>query len=63
MLIRSAVEGVMSSIIDAPDFTDILTELRGNATMQGTVTALYEIGKSLRRLVSVFVSRLILKLP
>lgn len=53
----------MSSIIDAPDFTDILTELRGNATMQGTVTALYEIGKSLRRLVSVFVSRLILKLP
>ncbi|KAJ5484439.1 Major facilitator superfamily domain general substrate transporter [Penicillium expansum] len=37
-------QGVMSSIIDAPDFTDILTELRGNATMQGTVTALYEIG-------------------
>lgn len=34
----------MSSIIDAPDFTDILTELRGNATMQGTVIALYEIG-------------------
>jgi len=35
----------MSSIIDAPDFTDILTELRGNSTMQGTVTALYEIGQ------------------
>lgn len=53
MLIRSGVEGVMSSIIDAPDFTDILTELRGNATMQGTVTAIYEIGKSLLGLVSV----------
>lgn len=35
----------MSSIIDAPAFTDVLTELRDNATMQGTVTAIYEIGK------------------
>jgi hypothetical protein len=45
MLTRSLAEGVMSSIIDAPDFTDVLTELRGNSTMQGTVTALYEIGE------------------
>jgi hypothetical protein len=44
-LTRSLIEGVMSSIIDAPDFTDVLTELRGNSTMQGTVTALYEIGR------------------
>ncbi|KAJ5807514.1 Major facilitator superfamily domain general substrate transporter [Penicillium robsamsonii] len=37
-------QGIMSGIIDAQAFTDILTELKGNATMQGTVTALYEIG-------------------
>lgn len=37
-------EGVMSSIIDAPAFTDVLTELRDDATLQGTVTAIYEIG-------------------
>ncbi|CAG7917405.1 unnamed protein product [Penicillium olsonii] len=34
----------MSSIIDADQFTDVLTELKGDATLQGTVTAIYEIG-------------------
>lgn len=52
----------MSSIIDASDFTDILTELRGNSTMQGTVTALYEIGKLRRGFMSALVSSLILKI-
>jgi hypothetical protein len=37
-------EGVMSSIIDSEAFFRILPELDGNSTMQGTVTALYEIG-------------------
>ncbi|KAJ5326113.1 hypothetical protein MYU51_010687 [Penicillium brevicompactum] len=37
-------QGVMSSIVDAKAFTDVLTELDGDPTMQGTVTALYEIG-------------------
>ena len=36
----------MSSIIDADQFTDVLTELKGDATLQGTVTAIYEIGSS-----------------
>lgn len=37
----------MSSIVDAKAFTDVLTELDGDPTMQGTVTALYEIGELL----------------
>ncbi|KAJ5698248.1 Major facilitator superfamily domain general substrate transporter [Penicillium macrosclerotiorum] len=37
-------QGVMSSIIDADAFTDVLPELKDNSTMQGTVTALYEVG-------------------
>ncbi|CAG8215034.1 unnamed protein product [Penicillium salamii] len=44
LLTKYLPEGVMSSIIDAPAFTDVLTELRGDATLQGTVTAIYEIG-------------------
>ncbi|KAJ5355775.1 Major facilitator superfamily domain general substrate transporter [Penicillium concentricum] len=40
----ATLDGIMSGIIDAQAFTDIMTELKGNATMQGTVTALYEIG-------------------
>jgi hypothetical protein len=40
----------MSGIIDAQAFTDVLTELKDNATMQGTVTAFYEIGKRLLRI-------------
>ena len=34
----------MSSIIDAEAFFKTLPELDGNSTLQGTVTALYEIG-------------------
>jgi hypothetical protein len=34
----------MSSIIDAQPFNDVFTATRGNSTMQGTVTAIYEIG-------------------
>ncbi|KAF4155965.1 hypothetical protein CNMCM6936_003577 [Aspergillus lentulus] len=37
-------QGVMSSIIDAQPFNDVFTATRGNSTMQGTVTAIYEIG-------------------
>lgn len=44
----------MSGIVDADDFTDVLTELKGNATMQGTVTALYEIGELLPAPVLIF---------
>ncbi|KKK12881.1 hypothetical protein P175DRAFT_0435517 [Aspergillus ochraceoroseus IBT 24754] len=37
-------QGVMSSIINATDFNNVFTATRGNSTMQGTVTAIYEIG-------------------
>ncbi|RHZ43103.1 uncharacterized protein CDV56_100780 [Aspergillus thermomutatus] len=37
-------QGVMSGIIDAQPFNDVFTATRGNSTMQGTVTAIYEIG-------------------
>lgn len=37
-------EGVMSSIIDADPFNDIFTATKDNSTMQGVVTAIYELG-------------------
>ncbi|KAJ5374389.1 Major facilitator superfamily domain general substrate transporter [Penicillium concentricum] len=37
-------QGVMSSIIDAKPFNDVFTATRGNSTMQGVVTAIYELG-------------------
>ncbi|KAJ5935685.1 hypothetical protein N7466_005232 [Penicillium verhagenii] len=36
-------QGVMSSIIDSDAFFELLPQLNGNSTLQGTVTALYEI--------------------
>ncbi len=38
-------QGVMSGIITAPAFNDLFTATNGNSTMQGFVTAIYEIGK------------------
>ena len=37
-------QGVMSGIITAPAFNNVFTATRGNSTMQGFVTAIYEIG-------------------
>ncbi|RAO67135.1 uncharacterized protein BHQ10_003147 [Talaromyces amestolkiae] len=37
-------QGVMSGIISAKPFNSVFTATDGNSTMQGTVTALYEIG-------------------
>lgn len=37
-------EGVMSGIIDADPFNDIFTATKDNSTMQGVVTAIYELG-------------------
>ncbi|CAJ2505896.1 Uu.00g000260.m01.CDS01 [Anthostomella pinea] len=37
-------QGVMSGIISAPQFADVFEETRDNSTMQGLVTAIYEIG-------------------
>ncbi|KAE8154634.1 general substrate transporter [Aspergillus avenaceus] len=37
-------QGVMSSIIDAKPFNDVFTATRDNSTMQGVVTAIYELG-------------------
>lgn len=37
-------QGVMSGIISAPAFADMFEATRDNATMQGLVTAIYEIG-------------------
>ncbi|KAL9064829.1 MAG: hypothetical protein Q9161_008613, partial [Pseudevernia consocians] len=37
-------QGVMSGIITAPAFNDLFTATKGNSTMQGFVTAIYEIG-------------------
>ncbi|PYI04463.1 hexose carrier protein [Aspergillus sclerotiicarbonarius CBS 121057] len=37
-------QGVMSGIIDAKPFNDVFTATKDNSTMQGTVTAIYEIG-------------------
>jgi len=38
-------QGVMSGIITAPAFNNLFTATKGNSTMQGFVTAIYEIGK------------------
>lgn len=35
----------MSGIITAPAFAAVLQETKGNSTMQGFVTAIFEIGK------------------
>jgi len=37
-------QGVMSGIITAPAFNDLFTATKGNSTIQGFVTAIYEIG-------------------
>ncbi|KAI1497724.1 general substrate transporter [Biscogniauxia marginata] len=37
-------QGVMSGIIDSVPFANVFEETRDNATMQGLVTAIYEIG-------------------
>ncbi|KAE8348535.1 hexose carrier protein [Aspergillus coremiiformis] len=37
-------QGVMSGIIDAEPFNNVFTATKDNSTMQGTVTAIYEIG-------------------
>ncbi|KAK3989948.1 hypothetical protein QBC44DRAFT_76824 [Cladorrhinum sp. PSN332] len=37
-------QGVMSGIITAPAFNDMFTATKDNSTMQGLVTAIYEIG-------------------
>ncbi|KAI0901651.1 general substrate transporter [Annulohypoxylon nitens] len=37
-------QGVMSGIIGSTHFSNVFTEVRNNATMQGLVTAIYEIG-------------------
>ena len=37
-------QGVMSGIISAPAFNNMFEATRDNPTMQGTVTAIYEIG-------------------
>lgn len=36
----------MSSIIDAKPFNDVFPATRNNSKMQGTVTAIYEVGTS-----------------
>lgn len=45
-------QGVMSGIITAPAFNNLFTATKGNSTMQGFVTAIYEIGKWLSLLES-----------
>ena len=37
-------QGVMSGIITAPAFNNLFKATKGNSTMQGFVTAIYEIG-------------------
>ncbi|KAL9131180.1 MAG: hypothetical protein Q9217_000833 [Psora testacea] len=37
-------QGVMSGIITAPAFNDVFTATKDNSTMQGFVTAIYELG-------------------
>ena len=37
-------QGVMSGIITAPAFNDLFSATKDNSTMQGFVTAIYEIG-------------------
>ncbi|ODM15619.1 hypothetical protein SI65_08853 [Aspergillus cristatus] len=37
-------QGVMSGIIDARPFGEVFTQVQGNSTIQGVVTAIYELG-------------------
>ncbi|KAL8739788.1 MAG: hypothetical protein Q9190_007442, partial [Brigantiaea leucoxantha] len=37
-------QGVMSGIITSPEFNDLFTATKDNSTMQGFVTAIYELG-------------------
>lgn len=46
MLTSIPTEGVMSGIISAKPFNTVFKATDGNSTMQGTVTAIYEIGMS-----------------
>lgn len=39
-------QGVMSGIITAPAFNDLFTATKDDRTMQGFVTAIYEIGEN-----------------
>lgn len=39
-------EGIMSGIISAEPFNDVIPETKDNKTMQGFVTAIFEIGMS-----------------
>lgn len=48
-------QGVMSGIIDAPQFTDVFTALEGDNTMQATVTAVYEVGCLFGAMFALFV--------
>lgn len=43
-------EGVMSGIISDPAFNDMFKATKDDNTMQATVTAVYEVGKSLHRI-------------
>ncbi len=45
-LLKSIVEGVMSGIITGAAFNDTFPATKDNSTMQGFVTAIYEIGQS-----------------
>lgn len=38
-------QGVMSGIISDPAFNNLFTATKDDATMQATVTAVYEVGK------------------
>ena len=39
-------QGVMSGIITSPEFNDLFTATKDNSTMQGFVTAIYELGET-----------------
>lgn len=40
-------EGIMSGIITSPVFNNIFPETRDDSTLQGFVTAIYEVGESI----------------
>lgn len=46
-------QGVMSGIITSPVFNDMFPATKGNSTMQGFVTAIYEIGECQLRAQSI----------
>lgn len=43
-LLLTCLEGVMSGIIDAEPFAMVLPQVKDNSTIQGVVTAIYELG-------------------